>query len=63
MTLKEKRKELGLTQAKMGDTLNVEWITIARWEKGETRPYKKKIELIKKIYPDVDTSTFKENSK
>lgn len=50
MTLKERRKRLGLTQAQVGKKLEVDQSAVAHWENNHCKPIKKYREKLAKLY-------------
>ncbi len=44
--LKNKRRQLGLSQRRLAKMLKVDFSTLGQWERGETRPMKKSCEII-----------------
>lgn len=49
MTISERRKAAGLTQAQLAKRLNVDQSTVSLWEAGKTRPLKKLHKKLAKV--------------
>ena len=41
ITIKERREELGMTQAELGAMVDVSQAAVCRWETGDTAPLRK----------------------
>lgn len=41
ITIKERREELGMTQAELGELVEVSQAAVCRWEVGDTAPLRK----------------------
>ncbi|MFR5610393.1 MAG: helix-turn-helix domain-containing protein [[Clostridium] innocuum] len=55
MTLKAKRRELGLSQKELAELLSVDQTAISQWERGKTSPRLSKcIELAKILNCNLD---------
>lgn len=46
ITIKERREQLGMTQAELGEKVEVTQAAVCRWEVGDTAPLKKLHEKI-----------------
>jgi transcriptional regulator with XRE-family HTH domain len=47
--IRRTRKDLGLTQPQFGQLLDVHWVTVSKWERGEARPTPYQSALIEKF--------------
>ena len=41
VTIKERREQLGMTQAELGEMVDVSQAAVCRWETGDTAPLRK----------------------
>lgn len=47
--IKERRVQLGMTQAVLAKKMNVDQAAVSRWESGETKPLKKTWKKLAKV--------------
>ena len=57
--IKERRKQLGLTQEELAELLGVTWSAVSKWEIGDRRPSDKLLQKLAKVLK-VSTSYFLE---
>lgn len=50
MTLKERRAQTGMTQAEVGEKLNVDQSAVSHWESGKWTPCRKYRNQLAKLY-------------
>ncbi|HEM3143617.1 helix-turn-helix domain-containing protein [Streptococcus suis] len=55
--LKEKRTELGFSQAEIARKLNISRMSFSAWESGKTKPNQKNLSILADIF-DVEESFF-----
>jgi len=51
--VRELRKQMGLTQAELAHKMDVDSITISRWERGETKPHRASVKKLMRLKEKV----------
>ena len=49
LTIKERRRELGLTQRELAERMGVDQSSVANWETGATGPHRNKLVRLAKV--------------